>query len=102
MAIVEPGFLISIVSLLVLLTCSALVSGAEIALFSLTKTDLDVEEDHPSYRKFRILNHLIKEPQKLLATILIINNLVNIAIVPLFASISRILYQGLKDWKSVV
>lgn len=94
MAIVEPGFLISIVSLLVLLTCSALVSGAEIALFSLTKTDLDVEEDHPSYRKFRILNHLLKEPQKLLATILIINNLVNIAIVLLFASISSVLYQG--------
>jgi len=95
MAVLDPSVLISIVSLLVLLVCSALISGTEVALFSLSKTDLDVEEDHPSHRKIKILNHLLKEPQKLLATILIVNNLVNIAIVLVFASISSILYQGL-------
>lgn len=93
MAIFEPKLWISIASMLLLLLCSALISGAEIALFSLTKTDLDVEEEHPSYRKVRSLNHLLKQPQKLLATILIVNNLVNIAIVLLFASLSSELFE---------
>jgi len=78
MAVIEPRILISLASLLVLLACSALISGAEVALFSLTKTDLDVEEDHPSHRKIRTLKHLLKQPQKLLATILIVNNLVTL------------------------
>lgn len=95
MAVIEPRILVSLASLLVLLACSALISGAEVALFSLTETDLDVEEDHPAHRKIRTLKHLLKQPQKLLATILIVNNLVNIAIVLLFASTSSILYQGI-------
>jgi len=93
-AAIEPMFYISLVLLLVLLLCSALISGAEVALFSLTKTDLDVEEDHSSHRKIQVLNKLLQQPQKLLATILTVNNLVNIAIVLLFASISSVLYQG--------
>lgn len=94
-AIVAPKILISLASLLVLLACSALVSGSEVALFSLSRTDLDVEEDHPSHRKIQVLNKLLRQPQKLLATILIVNNLVNIAIVLLFASISSALYQNI-------
>src|SRR5699024_2212319 len=93
-AAIEPMFYISLVLLLVLLLCSALISGAEVALFSLTKTDLDVEEDHSSHRKIQVLNKLLQQTQKLLATILTVNNLVNIAIVLLFASISSVLYQG--------
>lgn len=92
---VAPKIMISLVSLLVLLACSALVSGSEVALFSLTRTDLDVDETHPSHRKIQLLDKLLQQPQKLLATILIVNNLVNIAIVLLFASISSVLYQDI-------
>lgn len=92
---IAPKIVISLVSLLVLLACSALVSGSEVALFSLTRTDLDVDETHPSHRKIQLLDKLLQQPQKLLATILIVNNLVNIAIVLLFASISSVLYQNI-------
>lgn len=91
----EPRILFSMVSLFVLLLCSALISGVEVAIFSLTKADLEIEETHASYRKVQLLNKLLRSPQKLLATILIANNLVNIAIVLLFASISNVLYADL-------
>lgn len=82
------------VILIALLICSALVSGAEVALFSLENTDLEEElEDSP--HKVSIIKALLKEPQRLLATILITNNLVNIAIVLLFASVSNSLYQNI-------
>ncbi len=66
--------------LVLLLFLSALISGSEVAFFSLTSEDL---------KKFRIskdakdknLVALLDKPKKLLATILIMNNLVNIAFV---------------------
>ncbi|MCT4665481.1 MAG: gliding motility-associated protein GldE [Flavobacteriales bacterium] len=57
-----------------LLLCSALISGSEVAFFSLKKDD-EVLEDND------ILKSLIHHPEQLLATILIVNNIVNIAIV---------------------
>ena len=67
---------------MVLLGCSALISGAETALFSLSSTELEEEEAKDSSS---IIVQLLKRPQKLLATILIANNLVNISIVLVFA-----------------
>ena len=67
--------------LLLLLLCSALVSGSEIAYFSLSPNDLerlDQEEQLPSSRR---VVWLLSQPEKLLATILISNNFINIAIV---------------------
>ena len=60
--------------------CSALVSGSEVAYFSLSPNDEDnlKKEDLPQNK--RILK-LKKRPRKLLATILIANNFINIAIV---------------------
>jgi len=52
----------------VLLLCSALVSGAEVALFSLSQTDID-ETMQGNDSKGRILADLIDRPKKLLATI---------------------------------
>lgn len=66
---------------MLLLLCSALVSGSEIAYFSLSPNDLerlDQEEQLPSSRR---VVWLLSQPEKLLATILISNNFVNIAIV---------------------
>ena len=80
--------LISVVLIFVLLICSALISGAEVAFFSLTPTDLDADEDHPNAKKLPVVAKLLDRPKKLLATILVANNLINIAIVLLFASVS--------------
>lgn len=59
---------------------SALISGSEVAFFSLSPQDLDDLKNEESSISDKILN-LRNEPRKLLATILISNNLINIAIV---------------------
>ncbi len=72
--------------LLVLLVSSALVSGAEVAFFSLTATQLDEEEEkHP--KTVGVIRTLLQQPKRLLAAILVANNFINIAIVLLFASL---------------
>ena len=76
------------IGLLVLLICSALISGAEVALFSLTQKDLD-EAKNTKSKSFEIIIDLLKQPKKLLASILVANNFINIAIVILFASLSE-------------
>ena len=74
------GIWLAFLFLVVLLVLSALVSGSEVAFFSLTKMQLkEIEEEHS--RSGEQLLFLKKHPQRLLATILIANNLVNIAIV---------------------
>lgn len=71
-----------IISLLILLLISALISGSEVAFFSLTPLQLvEIEESENSNDK--IIQSLLISPKKLLATILIANNFVNIAIVVL-------------------
>ena len=68
------------VAILVLLFISAMVSGSEVAFFSLSPNDfhqLSQEEDSASKRILKLRD----KPRSLLATILISNNLVNIAIV---------------------
>jgi gliding motility-associated protein GldE len=59
-----------------------LVSGSEIAFFSLTKLQIKEFQLSKSKSEHRIYN-LIKNPQKLLATILIFNNFINVAFVTL-------------------
>ena len=80
---------------MVLLGCSALISGAETALFSLSSTELEEEEAKDSSS---IIVQLLKRPQKLLATILIANNLVNISIVLVFAPLGEFLFGGMNEW----
>jgi putative hemolysin len=76
--------------LIVLLICSALVSGTEVAFFSLTPTDLN--EVSKEGKEENILVKLLERPRKLLATILITNNFINILIVLLFASLAENLF----------
>ncbi|MDH3246239.1 MAG: DUF21 domain-containing protein, partial [Saprospiraceae bacterium] len=59
---------------------SALISGSEVAYFSLTPADLHELASEDTNSSKRIL-HLKEKPRILLATILICNNFVNIAIV---------------------
>lgn len=88
--------LIGVVALLVLLLFSALISGTEVAFFSLTPTDFS-DEERKSNRRLAIVHRLLQHPKKLLATILVANNLINIAIVLLFANLGNGLFDGVAD-----
>jgi putative hemolysin len=93
---VSNSVLIGSLLLLILLFCSALISGAEVALFSLTKSDIDTHLESGS-KHMEIIAKLLEKPKKLLATILVANNFINIAIVLLFAFIGEYLFQSLTN-----
>jgi len=80
--------LIAIISFIVLLLCSALISGTEVAFFSLSKTDIIKISDETKGQNPVV--HLLQNPSKLLATILITNNFINILIVLIFASLGEV------------
>ena len=84
---VVTGFVL----LFLLLVCSALISGAEVALFSLNRKDIDEGLEAKS-KHIEIISKLLKHPKKLLATILVVNNFINIAIVILFAFLGEIIF----------
>ena len=75
--------------LVILLIFSGFISGSEVALFSLSKSDIESKSD---LKSFKIITNLLEKPNKLLATILIANNLINIAIVILFTKIGEVLF----------
>ncbi|MGB3182584.1 MAG: gliding motility-associated protein GldE [Cyclobacteriaceae bacterium] len=68
--------------ILLLLFLSAMISGSEVAFFSLSPVDIRQCEDSNNSSEKKI-STLLGHPKQLLATILILNNLVNIAIVTL-------------------
>lgn len=72
--------------MIVLLMISALVSGSEVAFFSLTPSELQQMREKSDTRDSQILS-LLGDVDKLLATILVTNNLVNICIVILSSNI---------------
>ena len=81
--------LIQSITLFFLLICSAVISGAEVAFFSISTTQLDSIQDN--YFKEKVLiEKLLKKPKRLLATILVANNFINIALVLLFSNISQV------------
>ncbi|WP_166960656.1 gliding motility-associated protein GldE [Yeosuana marina] len=82
-----------LVLLFLLLFFSALISGAEVALFSLTRTDIEDGLEKKS-KRIEIISKLLERPKKLLATILVANNFINIGIVILFAFLSEIIFEG--------
>ena len=83
----------SLLGLVILLIASALISGAEVALFSMTQKDID-EAKKTKSKSFEIIIDLLTQPKKLLASILVANNFINIAIVILFASLGNSLFKG--------
>nr|WP_245615992.1 gliding motility-associated protein GldE [Allomuricauda lutaonensis] len=87
-------FVINMVVLVLLLASSALISGAEVALFGLSQTELNDIAETNSLRGRRIVK-LLEKPKKLLATILIANNAINIGIVLLFNTIGDTLFTNI-------
>lgn len=91
----DTSSLLSIVILCILLICSALISGAEVAFFSLSPNDLIETEGQIANRKMLIVKKLLSKPKKLLATILVANNAINIAIILLFASLGNVVFENI-------
>jgi magnesium and cobalt exporter, CNNM family len=93
---IETSIAFGVILLLVLLLCSALVSGAEVALFSLTQADIEKASQENS-KPIEIISKLLDRPKKLLATILVANNFINIAIVILFAYLGGYFFEGISS-----
>jgi gliding motility-associated protein GldE len=74
-------YIVNGIILVLLLLLSGLISGSEVAFFSLSPREIQHLKNGSSVEK-RIFT-LISKPKRLLATILILNNLVNIAFVTL-------------------
>ncbi|WP_281336912.1 gliding motility-associated protein GldE [Flavobacterium eburneipallidum] len=102
----EPSFLLAttldihlilgFLAIFVLLFCSALVSGAEVAFFSLSQKDIDDSlQEHPS--KGKIISRLLEKPKKLLATLLVASNFANIGVVILFSFIGQNLFSAISS-----
>lgn len=81
---------INFIVLIALLISSALISGTEVAFFSLSQTDLN--ELSNDGKDENIIVKLLERPRRLLATILITNNFINILIVLLFASLADTIF----------
>jgi putative hemolysin len=80
LAAYPSGSAVLVIAILILLTISFFVSGAEVAFFSLTYKDMNMlkTKQHPAARR---IVHLLEQPKNLLATMLIANSFVNIGII---------------------
>lgn len=92
----ELGDIAALVCAGIALLISGFISGSEIAYFSLTPSQLEELDDSP---KGETIRRFLASPERLLATILIANNLVNVTIVilcnyalgPIFESLGEVL-----------
>lgn len=94
--VASTATLIKWVLLVILLISSALISGAEVAFFSLTSSILEQAKEDGK-RQIARIETMLKQPKRLLATILVANNFINIAIVLLFANLSEDLFKGIEN-----
>lgn len=95
MAHIGIGQIVALSIALLSLLISGFISGSEIAYFSLTPSQLEELDDTP---KGSAIRKLLEYPERLLATILIANNFVNVTIVilcnfalgPIFSNMGEI------------
>ncbi len=85
---IESGTIVGLAVMVLLLFCSALISGSEVAFFSLSPQDMNDISTEESKQNSR-LKKLLRKPEELLATILIGNNFVNVGIVILSAYLTN-------------
>ena len=88
------GSIVAIVFAALALVASGFISGSEIAFFSLTSEQCEEIEDAPSGKK---IIGLLSRPERLLATILIANNLVNVTIVILLNFALGPVFEGMNE-----
>ena len=81
---ITVGLVLYILVVFVLIFLSALISGSEVSFFSLSSQNLQ-DLSKIDEKKEKKIRNLLKNPNKLLATILIANNFINVAIIILFS-----------------
>nr|WP_094766539.1 gliding motility-associated protein GldE [Pseudozobellia thermophila] len=92
------AFAFKVAVLVLLLVCSALISGAEVAFFGLSATEIKDIADEKTARA-PVIVKLLERPKKLLATILIANNAINIGVVLLFSDVGNTLFATVElEW----
>ncbi|WP_289664769.1 gliding motility-associated protein GldE [Flavobacterium panacagri] len=92
----DTNLIIGFVGIFILLFLSAIVSGAEVALFSLSQQDID-DTLSDNQAKGKIISNLLDKPKKLLATLLVANNFFNIGVVILFAYIGQNIFEDVSS-----
>ena len=92
----DTNLLFGFIGIFVLLFISALLSGAEVAFFSLSTKDLD-EVSKQDLSKSNLIISLLEKPKKLLATLLVANNFINIGVVILFSYIGSDLFSSVSS-----
>jgi len=92
----DINLIIGFVGIFILLLLSAIVSGAEVALFSLSQKDID-ETLQENLSKGKIISNLLDKPKKLLATLLVANNFLNIGVIILFSFIGRNIFSAISS-----
>ncbi len=93
---VDIALIVQFAIFCLLLLCSAIISGSEVSLFSLSPTEIDeLKEDHNSANN--LIAKMVENPKKLLATVLIANNLVNISIVLISPELTNFAFGGIKN-----
>ena len=91
------AFWLQLIVIIFLLICSALISASEVAFFSLQIKSLEgTDDDQITPGTLRLIS-LLKNPKRLLATILVANNFINIAIVLLFTILSKKIFIGINN-----
>ncbi|MBC8006036.1 MAG: gliding motility-associated protein GldE [Verrucomicrobia bacterium] len=75
-----PGIVASLTVILILLLCSALISGSEVAYFSLSASEKQKINGIQTKKNTYLLKNL-ESPEQLLATLLVANNFVNVGVV---------------------
>ncbi len=81
------GVIFGMVVVVILLVCSAMISGSEVAYFSLGPQHIKAMKDR-STRKGKMVLKLLEKPERLLANILISNNFINVGIVIIAAFVT--------------
>ena len=85
---------------LVLLLMSAMASGSEVAFFSLSRSDIQEIESKNDSRSQRVLE-LLENRDRLLATILVVNNMVNICLVIITTQLIEHIFTFTGVWEFV-
>lgn len=93
---IGTDFWVSLVILIILLILSALISGSEVAFFSLSPEESE-EIQSSTDDSSNVAWELLKNPKDLLATILITNNFVNVGIVILASYLFSFIYPETPD-----
>ncbi len=84
------------ITIFLLLFLSALISAAEVALFSLSPNDVaKLSNENP--KKGKLLDKILQKPKKLLATLLLANNFLNIGVVIIFSIVGSSLFENIQS-----